>query len=290
MSRSGGSPLALEARGVWFRYPNSPSDALRGCDLQVPAGCRLALLGANGSGKTTLLLHLDGILKPDRGSVHLAGVPQAYDRRSTRRWRRSVGLVVQHPDDMLLAGTVVQEVAFGPLNLGASEREALAAVERILGELSLTHLRDRPIHLLSSGERHRVAIAAVAATEPSVLLLDEPTAGLDPVAVDEVLDVLARLHDRGTTIVLSTHDVDLAHRWADTVAVMVDGTIGGFGGPELLGDPALLDAARLRPPAVVRIWQSLPEAVRPTTCPPDIEALASLLAGARLRDQPVGSG
>jgi cobalt/nickel transport system ATP-binding protein len=280
----------MEACGLWFRYRNAPSYALRGCDLRVPTGCRLALLGANGSGKTTLLLHLDGILRPERGTVRLDGVPQAHDRRSLRRWRRSVGLVVQHPDDMLLAGTVLQEVAFGPLNLGAGERDAVVAVERILDELSLTHLRDRPIHLLSGGERHRVAIAAVAVTEPSVLLLDEPTAGLDPAAVGEVLDVLDRLHARGTTIVLSTHDVDLAHRWADTVAVMVDGTVGGSGGPEILGDRALLGAARLRPPAVVRIWQSLPETLRPTACPPDIDALALFLTRARFRDQPVGSG
>lgn len=274
-------PARLEAVSLTYRYPNSDSDALSACSLAVPAGQRLALLGANGCGKTTLLLLLNGSFRPAAGEVRLDGVATSYDRAGLRRWRRQVGLVVQNPDDMLLAGTVRQELAFGLLNLGRSEDEARVAADQLLAALSLDHLRDRPTHLLSVGERHRVAIAAMAITEPAVLLLDEPTAGLDPAGVEEVLALLDRLHAAGTTIVLSTHDVDLAHRWADAVAVMAAGSVAACGSREVLHDRVLIDSARLRSPSVVTIWQSLPGDLRPSSCPGDVTALAAHLRSAR---------
>jgi len=294
VSASGPRRARLEAVSLTYRYPNSDTDALSGCSLAVPAGQRVALLGANGSGKTTLLLLLNGSFRPAAGEVRLDGAPTSYDRAGLRRWRRAVGLVVQDPDDMLLAGTVRQELAFGVLNLGRSEDDARVDVDRILVALSLDHLRDRPTHLLSAGERHRVAIAAMAITEPAVLLLDEPTAGLDPAGVEEVLAVLDRLHAAGTTIVVSTHDVDLAHRWADVVAVMVAGSVAACGSREVLHDQELIESARLRPPSAFTIWQSLPGDLRPATCPPDVATLAvhlrsaSPVGGVPVGEVPVG--
>lgn len=274
------SPVRLEARSLTFRYRAQDDAALDDCSLTVGPGRRIALLGANGSGKTSLLLHLNGSLRPATGDVMLDDVAQGHDRRGLRAWRRVVGLVVQDPDDMLLAGTVQQEISFGPLNVGRSETDARVDVERILEALSLTELRTRPTHLLSGGQRHRVAIAAVAVTEPSVLLLDEPTAGLDPAGVAEVLDVLERLRSAGASIVMSTHDVDLAHGWADEVAVMVGGRVAAVGGPDVLHETDLLALARLRPPAVVTMWRVLPESIRPECCPPTVDDLAAFVGNA----------
>lgn len=272
------SPVRLEARSLTFRYRAQDDAALDGCSLTVAPGVRVALLGANGSGKTSLLLHLNGSLRPSVGEVALDDVAQRHDRRGLRAWRRVVGLVVQDPDDMLLAGTVHQEISFGPLNAGRSEADARVDVDRVLEALSLTELRARPTHLLSGGQRHRVAIAAVAVTEPSVFLLDEPTAGLDPAGVAEVLDVLERLSSAGASIVMSTHDVDLAHGWADEVAVMAGGRVAAAGSPDVLHDIDLLALARLRPPAVVTMWRALPDTIRPECCPPTVEELAAFVS------------
>jgi cobalt/nickel transport system ATP-binding protein len=268
----------LKADGLTHRYRHSTTDALAGCSLEIEPGSRVALLGANGCGKTTLLLHLNGSLRPQAGTVSLDGVPQRYDRKGLAAWRRQVGLVVQDPDDMLIAGNVRQEISFGPLNLGRSEHDARADVDQVLDALSLAHLEATPTHLLSGGERHRVAIAAVAVTHPSVLLLDEPTAGLDPVGVAEVLDVLDRLHLDGTSIVMATHDVDLAHGWADHVVVMANGAIASSGGPEVLHDADTIRTARLQHPAVFALWHALPPALRPEVCPRTVEQLAADLA------------
>jgi cobalt/nickel transport system ATP-binding protein len=271
------SHLALSAHDLTYRYLKDATPALDGCSLTIDPGSRVALLGANGSGKSTLLLHLNGSLKPEHGSVWLSESPQRYDRASLRAWRREVGLVLQDPDDMLMAGTVLQEVGFGPLNLGLSQAEARAQVEETLHELGLSHLRDRPTHLLSGGERHRVAIAAIAVMHPCVLLLDEPTAGLDPAGVNEVMDLLDRLHVSGTSIVLSTHDIDLAAAWASSIAVLHEGRVIAAGAPALLTDASLVATARLRRPSVALLWDALPTTGRPPVCPRSVEELASWL-------------
>lgn len=276
----------LSAHGLTYRYRHATVDALANCSLDIQPGSRVALLGANGSGKTTLLLHLNGSLRAQAGTVSLDGVPQRYDRKGLAAWRREVGLVVQDPDDMLIAGTVRQEISFGPLNLGRTETEARADVDRVLDALSLTDLAAKPTHLLSGGERHRVAIAAVAVTRPCVLLLDEPTAGLDPAGVSEVLDVLDRLHLDGTSIIMSTHDIDLAHGWADQVVVMADGAIATSGPASVLHDDETVRRSRLNQPAVVSLWRVLPASLRPDRCPLTVEQLAAAIE--RRTADPIG--
>ncbi|MBK8176013.1 MAG: ABC transporter ATP-binding protein [Rhodospirillales bacterium] len=247
--------VILAARGVYFRYPGA-GVALDGLDLEIKAGERLAILGPNGSGKTTLLLHLNGSLRPERGAVCLDGEPAGYGRAALSAWRRRVGLVLQDPDDQLFAGTVYQDVSFGPLNLGLAEAEVRQRVVRALDDLHIAPLADRPIHALSLGQKRRVVIAGTLAMTPEVLLLDEPTAGLDPHGVAHLLAALRRLAESGTTIVFATHDVDLALDWADRVALFAGGRMIACDEPaRALADARLVRQAHLRRPMLLDLGE-----------------------------------
>lgn len=246
-------PIILTAQDLHYTYPGGVP-ALHGLDLEIPRGQRLAILGPNGAGKTTLLLHLNGTLRPDRGEVRLDARPVHYDGRFLAGWRASVGLVLQDPDDQLFAGNVFQDVSFGPLNLGLAEPQVRQRVETSLAALRIDDLADRPIHMLSFGQKKRVAIAGVIAMHPRVLLLDEPTGGLDPLAQTHLLAALQRLADGGTTIVYTTHDVDLACAWSDRVAVFDDGKVAACGSADAtLADAGLLRRARLCRPLALEI-------------------------------------
>jgi len=241
------SHRTLAATGLVAGYePSRP--VLDGAVVTVPAGRRLAVLGANGSGKTTMLRCLSGALRPFAGTVTVDGAALPHSRQGLRAHRQTVQLVLQDPDDQLFSASVAQDVSFGPLNLGLPEPEVRARVAEALELLAVDHLAGRPTHQLSYGERKRVAIAGAVAMRPCVLLLDEPTAGLDPTAVTETLAALARLQEDDSTVVMSTHDVDLALRWADEVAVVVDRTVVQGSPEEILGDDALLARARLGRP------------------------------------------
>ncbi len=230
---------------------------LDGASLAVPSGQRLALLGANGSGKTTLLRSLSGAVEPDGGCVEVDGRAVDYGRAGLRSHRQVVQLVAQNPDDQLFAADVFRDVSFGPINLGLPEQDVRRRVADVLAVLSIEELADRPIHELSFGQRKRVAIAGALAMQPSVMLLDEPTAGLDPQGVDEMVGALESLLRVHTTVVIATHDVDFALWWADSVAVLVDGRIRHGAATDLLSDARLIAAARLRQPTVLDVATQL---------------------------------
>ncbi|MCW2536318.1 MAG: cbiO [Modestobacter sp.] len=232
---------------------------LDGASLTVPAGRRLEVLGANGSGKTTLLRCLSGALAPARGRVIVDGAELRRTRAGLRAHRQAIQLVLQDPDDQLFSASVAQDVSFGPVNLGLPEDEVRARVAEALGLLAVDHLAARPTHQLSYGERKRVAIAGAVAMRPCVLLLDEPTAGLDPSAVAEALAALTRLQEADSTVVMSTHDVDLALRWADEVAVVVGGQVVQGRPEDVLTDDALLTRARLDRPWALTVGARLRE-------------------------------
>ncbi len=263
----------LSAAGLRVGYGERP--VLRGVDLVVPRAGRLALLGANGSGKTTLLRTLAGAIRPDAGEVRIDGTPLRHDRRGLRAHREAVQFVAQNPDDQLFAADVFRDVSFGPLNLGLPDDEVRARVAHALAVLSITDLAERPIHELSYGQRKRVAIAGALAMQPCVLLLDEPTAGLDPHGVDEMVAALAQLEADATTVVICTHEVDFALGWADTAAVLVDGTLRAGDPTELLGDADLIGRARLRQPVVLQVAHRLG---LPTT---GVTGVAELVAALR---------
>jgi cobalt/nickel transport system ATP-binding protein len=223
--------------------------SLKGLSLEVGRAKKLAILGANGAGKTTLLLHLNGTLKPISGEIRLDGVPVSHNRAGLIAWRRRVGMVMQDPDDQLFAPSVLADVAFGPLNLGLSDEEARERALSTLAELRISDLATRPPHLLSLGQKKRVAIAGIVAMRPDVLLLDEPAAGLDAHGTAHLLAVLDRLVDDGATIVFSTHDSELALAFADEAAIFSEGIVLRHGAPvDLLADRELLRQARLKMP------------------------------------------
>ena len=255
-----GSPpgdSVLSAEGVTFAYPDG-TVALRSLTVRFPRNRRVAILGANGSGKSTLFLTLNGILKPSEGQVLLGGQPVRYDRAGLNDLRRRVGLVFQDPDSQLFAASVRQDISFGPINLGLSEAEVRARVEAAITDTQIEELADRPTHLLSYGQKKRVAIAGVIAMDPDVIVADEPTAGLDPEATARLLHLLNRLHQGGRTIVISTHDVELALAWADGVVVLRRGELLAQGAPaRVFANTELVRSARLLPPIVLDTFVQL---------------------------------
>ncbi|MFF8972736.1 energy-coupling factor ABC transporter ATP-binding protein [Streptomyces sp. NPDC014995] len=245
-------------RGASFAYEDGPT-VLDDLDFGIREGRALALLGRNGSGKTTLMRLLSGGLRPRTGELTVEGRPVAYDRKGLTRLRTTVQLVVQDPDDQLFAASVAQDVSFGPLNLGLPDAEVRARVAEALAALDITALADRPTHLLSYGQRKRTAIAGAVAMRPRVLILDEPTAGLDPDGQERLLATLDDLRASGTTVVMATHDVDLALRWADDAALLTPS--GAHTGPAAtaLARTDLLRQAGLRLPwgiAAARLLRS----------------------------------
>ncbi|MET9734409.1 ATP-binding cassette domain-containing protein [Streptomyces sp. NPDC006458] len=240
-------PPVVALHGVSFAYEDGPT-VLDGLDFEVREGRALALLGRNGSGKTTLMRLLSGGLRPRAGRLTAEGEPVSYGRAGLTRLRTTVQLVVQDPDDQLFAASVAQDVSFGPLNLGLPDAEVRSRVAEALAALGITALADRPTHLLSYGQRKRTAIAGAVAMRPRVLILDEPTAGLDPDGQERLLTTLGELRAGGTTVVMATHDVDLALRWADDAALLTPQGVRTGPVATVLARTDLLGRAGLRLP------------------------------------------
>lgn len=249
----------LEARDVSFAY--GPGKwAIQGMSFALESPRRVALLGANGVGKSTLMLLLNGTLRPHEGELFVLGKPMDYSKSGLHWLHRKVGIVLQDPDDQLFGATVEQDVAFGPLNNGIVSEEARKLVMQTLDSLGIIHLADRPIHELSLGEKKRVALAGVLVLEPEIILLDEPTAGLDFVGITSMLGLLNRLHQGGTTIVISTHDTDLAYEWAEDAWVIMNGRVAAQGPIEdVMQECEVLKEAHLRIPWLVEMGLAMGE-------------------------------
>jgi cobalt/nickel transport system ATP-binding protein len=216
--------IILETRSLSYSYGDG-TKALKDVSISLEAGKKVALVGPNGAGKSTLMLMFNGILRPREGEVLFRGRPMSYDAVSLRSIRRAVGMVFQNSDDQLFAPTVYQDVAFGPTNLGYAAEKVKRYAGFALQYVGLLGYERRPPHHLSGGEKKRVAIAGILAMEPEVIILDEPTSNLDPASSEEIMEMLDELNLGGKTLIISTHDVDLAYRWADEVILMKDGGV-----------------------------------------------------------------
>ena len=251
------NPPILELQTVAHVYPDG-SKGLHDCSLTLHRGRRYALLGANGAGKTTVLQHLNGLLRPTAGQLRIDGQPFDYSRSGLTALRSRVGLVFQNPDRQLFSALVEEDVSFGPLNLGLDADEVRARVEAALDAVGLRGHARRAVHQLSFGQKKRVCIAGVLAMQPDVLLLDEPMAGLDAPMQTELAALLDQLAARGVTVLLSTHDIDFAFRWADDIHVMAGGRCIASGPAQTLCAQAdVLHAAGQRPPAALALHAEL---------------------------------
>jgi len=247
----------LSLDGVSYTYPDG-TRALNQISLEIPRGSKIAVLGANGAGKSTLFLHLNGILKPQQGQILLEGRPVKYSRSFLGELRSQVGIVFQDPDSQLFAMNVFEDISFGPMNMKLPRLEVKERVERAMEITRITSLKNKPTGHLSYGEKKRVAIAGVLAMEPAVVILDEPTAFLDPRLVDEMVVLFEKLHSAGQTLIMSTHDMDLAYRWADYCYVLNHGTVVARGRPEdIFTAHSVLKENNLQQPWVLKVFSGL---------------------------------
>ena len=248
----------IETRDLCYTYPGNVT-ALHHVNFIAPRKARIAVIGSNGAGKSTLFKHFNGIFKPTSGSVLVQGEP--ITRENIRNVRKIVGIVFQNPDDQIFSPTVEQDVAFGPTNLGLDEETVQHRVEEALHIVGIEHLAHRVPHHLSGGEKKRVAIAGVVAMEPQVLVLDEPTAGLDPQGVRDFNNFCNSLSQKyGLTVIFSTHDVSLVPEIADYVYVMNKGAIMASGTiEEIFVQMEMLQSVRLDVPVLPKLIRSLQE-------------------------------
>ena len=249
----------LEVKNIKYSY-NKDYQALKGVSLKVEDGEMVALLGKNGAGKSTLFLHLNGIYEPDEGQVFIEGEELKYDKKSLLKFRQKVGIVFQNPDDQIFAPTVEEDVAFGPLNLDLPMEEVQKRVTESLARVGMSGYEKKAPHHLSGGQKKRVAIAGILAMRPKIMVLDEPTAGLDPQGVTDLSKLLKELNDEGITIIISTHEVNLVPNYAQRVFVLVDGLLIAEGTPkEIFAQPEILEKANLEVPIVTELFQNLEE-------------------------------
>ncbi len=247
------SSIILEAREIRYRYPRG-MEAICGISFHIRKKEKIALVGPNGAGKSTLLAMFNGMIRPDSGVLLFDNQPVQYDSASLRMLRKSVGFVLQNPDRQIIAPTVYQDVAFGPTNLGYPEHEVKRVVTQALRHVGLEGFEHRPPHQLSGGEKKRVAIAGVLAMDPDVLVLDEPTSGLDPSGSEDIMELLDELNHEGKTIIISTHNVELAYPWVDRAILMLEGKILEEGIPEkAFGNPEYVRRAHLSLPTLLEL-------------------------------------
>ena len=248
----------LEIGDLFFRYHDG-TPALKGVSLSIQQEEKVAILGPNGAGKSTLLLHFNGIHLPQQGFVRVDGEEISQDNE--RQVRSKVGLVFQDPDDQVFSATVWDDVAFGPLNMGLKRKNIEERVSSALQAVGMWEYRSRAPHHLSYGQKKRVAIAGVLAMSPDIIVLDEPAAYLDPAGQDALFAILDDLHRQGRTIVIATHDIDMAADWATSIILLKDGQILAQGGTELLVQDDLVGAADLRFPLVSQVFQEVAAAL-----------------------------
>ncbi|BCX12556.1 MAG: putative ABC transporter ATP-binding protein [Thermosynechococcus sp.] len=248
----------LEFHQVEFRYPNTPEPVLRDCSFTLEAGRKVALLGLNGSGKSTLFYLAAALYRRDRGEIYWQGQRLVHQPEKLRQWRQRIGLAFQDPEQQLVAATVAEDISYGLCNLGLSPPAVEARLYQTLQEFDLVDLADRPLHHLSLGQKRRVALAGVMALAPRLLLLDEPTTYLDYQQRQQLREVLGKIHQQGTTIMIATHDLDFAYDWADSIMILVNGRVAVSDRAQQVFQQWSDLAPELGTPTLLALWQQLP--------------------------------
>ena len=268
--------VAIELNDVSYAYPDGYV-ALDAVSLKIASGERIAVLGANGAGKSTLLMLMNGLYTPSRGTVSVLGNPATGRYLSTVR--REVGLVFQDPDDQLFCPTLWDDVCFGPLNMGLSGKEVRRRSVTALKAMGLEGYEDRLPHHLSAGEKKRAAIATVLAMRPKILILDEPTANLDPKGRRELAELLRTLHDsQSLTLIIATHDVNFVPEVADRACVLNCGRLVADGPMrEIFSEGSVMEQANLEPPMITQLYRAVAKDQRKGGFPLTVqEALSEL--------------
>lgn len=249
----------IKTENLKYTYTDG-TEALRGIDIEISRGEKIAIMGANGSGKSTFFLTLNGISRPTAGKIFIDGQEINYNRKSLIEVRKKVGIVFQDPDNQLFSASVRQEISFGLFNLGYNQEEVSKKVDRIIDELNISSFADKPTHFLSGGQKKRVAIADILVMDPEIIILDEPSSGLDPKHIKLIDDIINSLSAKGITVIIATHDAQRSLAWADRLVLFHEGRIIGQGKPEdILRQEDLLKMTNLEKPAVLKLFDNLIE-------------------------------
>jgi cobalt/nickel transport system ATP-binding protein len=247
----------LSVEDLHYVYGNGKA-ALDGVSVEIFEGEKIAVIGSNGSGKSTFFLNINGVYTPTCGRITYREMTA--NKKNLNELRKNIGIVFQDADNQIIASTVRAEVGFGPMNLKLPKQDVVRRVEEALAYMNLTGFEDNPPHYLSGGEKKRVSIADILAMKPDMLIFDEPTASLDPINAMMLEDVLLKLGAEGKTIMISTHDVDFAYRWAERVLVFCSGKIIADGPPlEIFLNAGILKQANLKKPAMLEVYELLVE-------------------------------
>ncbi len=251
--------IQLSTENLSFTYPDG-TQALKNINIKIEKGEKVAIIGPNGAGKSTLFSHFNGLTEPTSGCVKIEGKPISFEKDELLKVRQKVGIVFQDPNDQLFAPTVKEDIAFGPMNLGLSYDEVEKRVEDALKMVGMENYEDKTPHHLSGGQQKRIAIAGIIAMKPELMILDEPTAGLDPDGVEKVLNIMNQLNEEGMTLIISSHDIDMISKYADKIFVLYNGEIIESGNKnKIFSDMELLKKAHLRTPITTEILYNLKE-------------------------------
>lgn len=268
----------LEIRNLSFSYEQEKF-ALDHITLAIYKNEKIAVLGANGAGKSTFFLNLNGVREPDSGEIFLHG--EKIGKKTRNNLRKSVGIVFQDADSQIIASNVKAEIAFGPLNMKLSGHEVETRTEQAINRLNLQELAERPPHYLSGGEKKRVTIADIIAMESEIFVFDEPTASLDPAHATLLENILSELEEEGKTILLSTHDVDFAYRFANRLIIFHEGKLLADGKPEhIFVQEELLKKSNLKKPLLMQMYELLTQKKildSAAPCPKTLAELENLL-------------
>ncbi|MEW9124489.1 MAG: ATP-binding cassette domain-containing protein [Thermotaleaceae bacterium] len=264
--------MILRVENLSYTYKDG-TKALNNMSFSIPDHSKVAIMGPNGSGKSTLFLHFNGLYLPQSGTVEVLDIPVC--KQTEKELKEKVGLVFQDPDDQVFSSTVWDDVAFGPQNMGLTADEVENRVASALKSVDMWDYRHKAPYHLSYGQKKRAAIAGILAMHCKIIMLDEPVAYLDPLGQEQLFAILDDLYHQGMSIIIATHDVNLACEWADYVILIKDGQILAQGRKELLVKENLVKESHLRLPTITKLFKKLKEVFVPL--PSTIEEAASCL-------------